>query len=46
MSHHAEPGNIFKTKDGTKMTDEVLNEEEMFAIAVDAEGNIEIMKAV
>lgn len=29
-----------------KMTDEVLNEEEVFATAVDAEGNIEVMKAV
>jgi|LakMenEpi03Aug12_release.lakeMendotaPanAssembly.Ray.scaffolds.fasta_scaffold104732_3 hypothetical protein len=41
MSHHVEPGNIFKRIGGTKMTEEILQEEEeLFITQVDAEGNI------
>ena len=34
-----EPGNIFKTKDGIKMTEEIL-EEEVYMVQIDEEGNI------
>lgn len=39
------PGNISKTKDGTKMTEEIL-EEEVTGVYIDAEGNVEVIKPV
>jgi hypothetical protein len=35
-----EPGSIFKRKAGIKMTEEILEDEELFITMVDAEGNI------
>lgn len=34
-----EPGNIFKKRDGIKMTEEIL-EEEIYITSIDAEGNV------
>lgn len=39
MSHHAEPGNIFRRKDSTKMKEEII-EEEIYITSIDAEGNV------
>ena len=35
-----EHGNIFRRKVGIKMTEEILEEEELFITQIDAEGNI------
>jgi len=41
MSHHAMLGNIFNPKDGTEMSEEVTQEDEIKEVEiVDADGNI------
>jgi hypothetical protein len=40
MSHHAEPGNIFRRRDITKMTEEILEDEIKEITTVDEDGNI------
>jgi hypothetical protein len=35
-----EPGNIFKTKDGIKMTEEILEDEIKEVTTVDEDGNV------
>jgi hypothetical protein len=37
---HVEPGNIFRRKAGINMTEEILEDEELFITSIDAEGNI------
>jgi hypothetical protein len=39
-----EPGNIFKTKDGIKMTEEILEEEFVEIKTLDEDGNVVVTK--
>ena len=45
MSHHAMLGNIFNPKDGTEMSEEIL-EQERTAVQIDNDGNITIIYPV